>query len=344
MSFVAPALLWGLLLVPLALAVYVAVARRRGRAAARFANLDLLPNLAPRAPGWRRHAPAALYLLALGALLLSLARPQAVLPVRREQATVLMVMDASSSMTATDVAPTRLAAAQVAARRFLDTVPAAMRVGVVAFSSSAEVLAAPSDDRAAAQAALDRLRVQPGTAMGDALELSIALAQAHATQGANGANGTNGANGVTPSPAIPTPAAPAAPPAAILLLSDGAQTAGRAQPLEAAAEARRLGIPVYTIALGTPNGTIESPDAPGTGQRLAVPPDETTLRRIAELTGGRFFTAPTAADLQAVYEQLGSRVGVVQEAREITAAVAGAGALLLVAGGALALAWFNRFP
>ncbi|HVG97519.1 MAG TPA: VWA domain-containing protein, partial [Chloroflexota bacterium] len=131
---------------------------------------------------------------------------------------------------------------------------------------------------------------------------------------------------------------------AVLLLSDGAQTAGTADPLAVAQRARELGIPVYTIALGTANGTIESPDAPGTGQLLAVPPDETTLRRIADVTGGKFFTAPTADDLKQVYEGLAEAVNVVEEPREITAGAAGAGAALLLAGGALALAWFNRFP
>jgi Ca-activated chloride channel family protein len=339
MRFAAPALLWGLLLVPLAVALYVAVQRRRARHAARFSNLDLLPNLTPVLPGWRRHVPAALYLIALAAVLAGLARPQAVLAVRKEEAVVVLVMDTSASMHATDVAPTRLAAAQAAARRFLETVPPTVRVGVVTFSAGAEVLATPGDGRQAALAALDRFQTQPATAMGDALELAIVVAQAHMgteTQGTTEGSAT---------PPTATPAGqPPAPPAAILLLSDGAQTAGRAQPLDAAAAARRLGIPVHTIALGTPNGTIESPEAPGSGQLLPVPPDEPTLRQIAEVTGGRFFTAPTAADLRAVYEGLAARVDVVQEEREVTAAFAGTGVVLLTAGCLLALVWFNRFP
>jgi Ca-activated chloride channel family protein len=342
MRFEAPALLWALLLVPVALALYVVVQRGRGRHAARFTNLDLLPNLAPLLPGWRRHVPAALYLVALAAVLVALARPQAVLAVRKEEATVVLVMDTSASMHATDVAPSRLAAAQAAARRFLEAVPPAVRVGVVAFSAGAEVLATPGDDRQTALAALDRFQTRPATAMGDALELAVAVAQAHmATETPTATAGPS-----TPRPA--TTATPAgqrpAPPAAILLLSDGAQTAGRVQPLDAAAAARRLGIPVHTISLGTPNGVIETPDAPGSGQMLPVPPDEPTLRQIAEVTGGRFFTAPTAADLRAVYEGLAARVDVVQEEREVTAALAGAGVVLLTAGCLLALVWFNRFP
>jgi Ca-activated chloride channel family protein len=151
MSFTAPALLWGLLLVPLGLLLYLAAQRRRGRDATRFTNRDLLPNLAPRAPGWRRHVPVAFYLLALSALLIALAGPRAVVPVRQEQATVVMVLDTSISMSAVDVQPTRLAALQAAGRRFLEILPAPVRVGMVAFSAAPQVLAPPTTDRAALQ-------------------------------------------------------------------------------------------------------------------------------------------------------------------------------------------------
>ena len=352
LSFAEPALLWTLLLLPLALLLYLVVQRRRGRVAERFTSLALLPNLAPRSPGWRRHAPAVLYLVALGALLLSLARPQAVIPVRKDESTVVMVMDTSISMVATDVQPNRLTAAQSAGRRFLETLPEAVRVGLVSFSNAPEVQTLPTDDRQALRAALQGLQAGGGTAMGDALSQALDIAAAARAESAAAA-----AAGATPAPATPTPARPVAPatpgtpgtapqgaPAAVLLLSDGAQTAGTIEPLAAAQRARELGIPIYTIALGTQGGTIESPDAPGTGQRLAVPPDEATLRQVADLTGGRFYTAPTANDLRAVYEGLAASVNVVPELREVTAPVAGTGAALLIAGGALALAWFNRFP
>jgi Ca-activated chloride channel family protein len=315
--------------------LYLAAQRRRGRDATRFTNRDLLPNLAPRAPGWRRHVPVAFYLLALSALLIALAGPRAVVPVRQEQATVVMVLDTSISMRAVDVQPTRLAALQAAGRRFLEILPAPVRVGMVAFSAAPQVLAPPTPDRAALLAALRGLRAEGGTAMGDAIERAVDVAQLGAqpegsTPGSAEAAGAGG-RGTTP-------------PAAIVLLSDGANTAGQEQPLDAATRARDLGIPIHTIAFGTSSGTIESPDAPGSGQRMAVPPDEATLRQVAQLTGGRFFTAPTAADLMSVYEQLGARVGVVEEEREITVAFAAAGAILLAAGGAIALLWFNRFP
>jgi Ca-activated chloride channel homolog len=355
LTFAEPALLWTLLLLPLALLLYLLVQRRRGRVAERFTSLALLPNLAPRGPGWRRHAPAVLYLVALGALLVSLARPQAVIPVRKDESTVVMVMDTSISMVATDVQPNRLTAAQSAGRRFLETLPEAVRVGLVSFSNAPEVQTLPTDDRQALRTALQGLQAGGGTAMGDALSQALDVAAAARAESAAAA----AAAGATPAPAPPTatparPAAPATPgapgagpqgaPAAVLLLSDGAQTAGTIEPLAAAQRARELGIPIYTIALGTQDGTIESPDAPGTGQRMAVPPDETTLRQVAEATGGRFYAAPTANDLRAVYEGLAASVNVVPELREVTAPVAGTGAALLIAGGALALAWFNRFP
>ena len=323
LTFHWPLMLWALLLVPAAALAYLLSSRGRARAVARFTNPALLPNLAPRAPGWRRHVPAAFYLLALAGLLLSLARPQAVMAVPREQATLVLVMDTSISMVATDVQPNRFAAANAAAKRFLAALPAAYRVSLVSFSANAQLVAAPTADRAAIRAALDSLRPEGGTAMGDALELARGVVQSVAT-----------AEQIPDEEEIP---------AAILLLSDGAQTAGQAQPLDVAERiADELRVPVYTIALGTQQGVIDSPDNPGTP--FPVPPDEATLRQVARLTDGQFFTAPTAADLQAVYEAIGSRVGVVHEPREITSAFAGAGALLLAAGSALALLFFNRFP
>jgi Ca-activated chloride channel family protein len=315
-------MLWALLLVPLAMAAYAALGRRGTRAVARFTNPALLPNLAPRSPGWRRHVPAVFYLVALAGLLISLARPQAVMAVPREQATLVLVMDTSISMVATDVQPNRFAAANTAAKRFLDGLPTAYRVALVSFSANAQLVTAPTADRATVRAALDSLRPEGGTAMGDALELARGVVQSVAD-----------AEKIPDAEEIP---------AAILLLSDGAQTAGQAQPLDVAGRISDLGVPVYTIALGTQTGVIDSPDNPGTP--FPVPPDEGTLRQIARLTDGQFFSAPSASDLQAVYDNIGSRVGVVHEPREITSAFAAAGALLLALGSAFALIFFNRFP
>jgi Ca-activated chloride channel family protein len=345
-GFLWPLALWLLLLVPAAIAAYGAMQVRRRRHAARFSRPDLRPNLVPASPGWRRHVPVACYLLALTGLLLSLGRPQAVLAVPREQATVVLVMDTSISMSATDVQPTRFAAAGAAARRFLEILPAPFRVALVSFSASAQLVTAPTADRSEVRQALASLRPEGGTAMGDALELARGVVQSslEAAGQPAGPGAVPGAAGAPPVQGRAPAVAPAddGPPAAILLLSDGANTAGQVQPLDAAARIQQLGVPVYTIALGTAAGVIESPDSPG--QLMAVPPDEATLQQIAQLTGGQFFTAPTAADLRAVYEHIGSRIGYAQEQREITAAFAAGAAVLLAAGSAFALLWFNRFP
>jgi Ca-activated chloride channel homolog len=353
MTFASPILLWGLLLVPLAIGAYLLVQRRRTRYAVRFTNLDLLAGLVPRVPSWRRHLPAVFYLGALTALLISLARPQAMVPVPKEQATVVMVIDTSGSMAATDVQPTRLLAAQSAGKSFLDVLPPKFRVAVVSFNSVTQTLLRPTTDREAAREALDYLRADGGTSMGDGLMRGIELTELGPT-GLDGQT-TQPASSLLPRPrtALPTPTPTPVPtptpqpgaesperlPAALLLLSDGASTSGMVQPLDAARVAHDLGIPVYTIALGTPDGTVTI-----LGRRISVPPDERTLRQIAEITGGQFFNAPTARDLQAVYRDIGSRIGYVYEPREVTATFAGAGAILLAAGGALSLLWFSRIP
>ena len=367
MSFAAPHLLWGLLLAPLALAAYVLAQRRRGRYAVRFTNVDLLATLVPRGPGWRRHVPAGLYLLALSGLLASLARPHAAVPVPKEEATVVMVLDSSGSMNATDVQPSRLAAARSAGRAFLDQLPPRFQVAVVTFASTVRVAMPPTTDRAAARAALDALRADGGTAMGDGIVRAVEVAESvragqAAQAGEPGQAGRGGGPNRVPLPSVPAPPTPPTPPTrptpspaaptpvtgagsqgarpeAILLLSDGANTAGRFQPLEAATRAQQLGIPVYAIALGTQAGTLTIQ-----GRRVAVPPDEVTLRQIAEVTGGQFFTAPTERDLRSIYQDIGSRIAFEYQEHEVTFAFAAAGAVLLLAGGALALLWLNRFP
>jgi Ca-activated chloride channel homolog len=362
MTFAAPLLLWGLLLIPLALGAYVLAQRRRARYAVRFTNLDLLANLIPRTAGWRRHVPALLYLAALSALLLSLARPRMMVPVPKEQATVVMVLDTSGSMAATDVQPNRMAAAQQAGKSFLDVLPPKFRVAVVSFNTVTQTLLRPTTDRRAAREALDSLRADGGTAMGDGILRGLQLTELALPAGAGQPNqpgqpvqpGAPRLPGVPATPTLvpsptpqPTPqpgATPADPdperlPAAILLLSDGASTSGTTQPLQAARMAQEMGVPVYAIALGTPGGTVNI-----LGRRLAVPPDERTLRQIAEITGGQYFAAPSARDLEAVYRDIGSRIGYIEEPREVTSFFAGAGAVLLAAGGALSLVWLNRFP
>jgi Ca-activated chloride channel family protein len=335
MTFESPAALWALLLIPAVLAGYVIIQRRRVRYAVRFTNLDLLSNIAHGQVGVRRHIPPVFYLFALFALVISLARPHAIVLVPKEQATVMLVMDVSGSMNATDVAPTRLIAAQRAALTFLDQLPSTVRVGLISFASSAQTLAAPTADRAAIRNGLGLLQAGSGTAMGDGLVRALETQAAASTPAPRAAPGS----------AAPSAAPPATIPLAIVLLSDGANTAGVNDPLDAAAQATQMSVPVYTIALGTQSGTITAPGARGGApQTINVPPDLETLEEIAEVTAGAFFTAPTEDDLRAIYEDLGSRIGFTEEEQEITVLFAGLGLFLMLVGGGLAAAWFNRIP
>lgn len=337
MSFGWPAALVGLLLIPLALVVYAVMQRRRQRYAVRFTNVDLLANIVEDSPGWRRHIPAALYVLALAAMLVAVAKPQRSVNVPREEATVILVMDVSGSMTATDVEPTRLAAAQVAAGELVDKLPERFRVSLVSFSSGVNIMVAPTEDRQAFKDALARLRARGGTAMGDAIIQALDLARPPEAPPAVGANA-----GPTPMPtAVPKDQVT---PAVIVLLSDGFNTAGVNQPVDAAAEAKDLGVPVFTIALGTDQGIAEVEDNAGRTRRVPVPPDADTLRQVAQITDGKFFEAPSAKDLRDVYDELGSKIGYKKEQREVTHWFAGAAAALVLAAGGLSLAWFNRFP
>jgi Ca-activated chloride channel family protein len=320
MSFATPFVLWGLLLIPVGLLAYWLVQRRRIKYAARFTNLDLLANVVDASPGRRRHVPAVLALAALAALIVAMARPQAVVAVPRDDATVVLTMDGSASMNATDVAPTRLEAAKSAASSFLDRLPERFRVGLVSFSNATRVLEEPTDDREAVRTSLDSIQGEVGTAIGDGIRDSIALAP-------RDESGQRSDKKLF----------------AVLLLSDGTNTAG-VDPLDVLDEAKEAGVPIYTIALGTSAGTVEIPNEFGGTQTVSVPPDPETLRRIAEETGGRFFEAPTQADLEAVYEEIGSQVSYEDEERELTAAFAGAGAVFLLIGASLSALWFGRIP
>jgi Ca-activated chloride channel family protein len=306
-SFQAPVFLLALALVPLAAIAYGAAQRRRRAAADAFAGPAVRASALPRAPGWRRHAPIAVYGLALAALAVALARPETTVAVPTEQATVVLAIDRSGSMRATDVSPSRLAAVKSAAARFLDSVPRRVKVGAVTYNGQADVLAAPESDRAPVRAAIEAIEAKGGTASGDGLQAALDLIRRGGAE---------------------------RPPAAVVLISDGKSTKG-SDPVEVAREG---GVPVYTVALGTSGGTIV--DAQGVTR--SATPDPGTMQAVAEASGGQSFTVEDADRLSAVYEELGSQVATEREPREITAAFAG-GALLLVAGGALmSLHWFRR--
>ena len=351
MTFAAPLLLLGLLLVPVALVVYRIVQRRRSRYAVRFTNVDLLGNLVPRTPAWRRHVPPALYLGAIAALVLALARPSMLVAVPREEATIILTMDVSGSMKAVDVEPSRLAAAQKAASDFIDQLPSSFKVGLVSFSTAPRTLVEPTTDRAILHQALNNLQAVGGTALGDAITASLEAAGLDPSSVSTNPAPTPSADpSASPSAsASPTPSASGDPGTdkpivATVLLSDGANSTGQLEPLPAAEQAAALGVPIYTIALGTAEGVVEVQDDQGNPHILNVPPDTDTLAAIAETTGGRYFQAPTAQDLAQIYQSLGSRIGYTNQEQEVTQWFAAAGLLLVVTGAGLAAHWFNRFP
>lgn len=356
MNFLAPQLLLGLLLIPVAIGFYLWAQRRRSRYAVRFTNLALLSNLAPRRPSWRRHLPPVLYLGAIAALLIGLARPTMVVQVPREDATVILTMDVSGSMRATDVSPTRLDAAKASALSFIDQLPDNVRVGVVAFASEPVTLVSPTTDRTQLKEAINSLSARDGTAMGDALMQVLDIAEkiqkdnasetpdASATPGASTAPGASAAPGSSSSPTTGTDKPADKPLVAAILLSDGANSVGQAQPLDAAQRAKTLGVPIYTIALGTPDGTVDVQDDFGQTVTLDVPPDTATLQQIASITGAQAFNAPTAAQLASVYDNLQSRIGYTEQRQEVTFALVGAGLLLVIVGAGLSAVWFGRLP
>ncbi len=350
MTFLQPELLLlGLLLIPIAVAFYLWAQRRRTRYAVRFTNLDLLANLAAKRPAWRRHLPPLLYLGAIAALLIGLARPTMVVQVPREDATVILAMDVSGSMRATDVSPTRLDAAKAAALSFIDQLPDNIRVGIVSFASEPTTLVSPTSDREQLKAAIDGLTARDGTAMGDALMQVLDVAERIQAQGAETPD-----TSATPTPAAtpgtsPVPGSPADQPSgqplvAAILLSDGANSTGQTEPLDAANRARTLGVPIYTIALGTPSGTVQVRNDFGQIVTLDVPPDTQTLQAIADTTGGTAFDAPTAQDLASVYDHLESRVGYTEERQEVTYALVAAGLVLVLVGAGMSAVWFGRLP
>jgi Ca-activated chloride channel homolog len=331
--------LLALLVVPLAAAGFVWAQRRPPRYAVNYTNLDVLASVATTASSWRRYVPPALFLLALTALALAAARPNVTVDGKRENATVVLAIDTSGSMMAKDVRPTRMGAAQAALRTFLGDLPPKFRVGAVAFSAEPQVIAPVTTDRALVRESIDFLEPLRGTAIGDALARATELA-AEAIGRRPPGNQVTIAYGT---PIGEQEGDPRESPAAILLLSDGAQTAGILTPDAAAERARELGIPIYTIALGTAEGEVEI-EFGGFRRTIPVPPDRPTLRRIAEITGGKFFDAPSSDALSSAYHELDSLLSTEPEPMEATFAFLGAAALLVVLAGALSAVWSGRLP
>ena len=308
MRFDWPIALAALAALPILVALYIDRDRRRVASHAEFGNPDLIPNVVDRSPGRLRYLPPLTLLVALVFLIVGVARPHATVNVKREEATIILAIDVSRSMKANDVEPTRLDAARVAAKTFLDQVPDKFQVGVVSFATRAVVGVAPTADRSLVVSALDTLKPGEGTAIGDAVALSLLVGQ---PKGEN----------------------VQAPPRSIVVISDGAQDGGQIQPDEAVAQAKKLGVPVYTVLVGTEAGVVEEEVTGGFRRIIRVPANPETLQQVAAGTGGEFFAAPDAEGLQKVYDELGSRLGTRKQDREITDLFAALAAGLLLVGG-----------
>ncbi len=343
MNFIWPDLLWSLLLLPLLVMLYLWLLRKRRRSPVRLASLAVAKAALGKGPGWRRHVPPLLLLLAIGTLLVAIARPMAVMTLPLSQRTIILAMDVSGSMRAADVLPSRMVAAQEAAKAFVTALPREVRVGVVSFAGTAAVVQAPTTSREDIIAAIDRFQLQRGTATGSGIILSLATLFPDAGIEIQQATGQRN----MPSSPLDEKKEPKeeftpVPPgsynsAAIIMLTDGARTTGP-DPMDASKMAADRGVRVYTVGIGTTAG--ETIGFEGWSMRVRL--DEATLKNIANLTMAEYFYAGTAEDLKKVYESLSSRLVVERKEIEITAFFAAAGALLALLGAGLSVWWFGR--
>jgi Ca-activated chloride channel family protein len=322
-SFAAPLLLLFLLAVPAAVAGYLWLERRRESRAAGWAAPSLLPNLVERPPNWRRHLPTALLLAGVALLLVGFARPRTSVSVKRQDATVVLVLDVSGSMAAKDAQPTRLGAARAAALQLVDKLPKGYRIALVTFSDHAAVVVPATHDLDVMRAGIARAKSGPqGTALAEAVSraVDVGVSVKGQVQGQR------------------------RPPAIVILFSDGGQTAGRLTPAQAAAKAKKAGIPVSTVAVGTADGVVLQPLQGGFTERIQVPAQPSSLQSIATGSAGRFYPSIASVDAKTIYRDLGSRVGRQNKTVEVTAVAAGGGLVLMLAGAVLSGAWFRRFP
>jgi Ca-activated chloride channel family protein len=316
MTFQSPWWLLALLAVAALVAFYVVLQLRRQAYAARFTNVALLGSLVPKRPGWRRHLAFGIVALGLAALVVSLAVPSTEVRVPRERATVVMAVDVSLSMQATDIEPDRFRAMQSAAKEFVDVLPERINLGLVSFAGTATTLVPPTTDRAQVAQAIDNLDLAEATAIGEAVFTSLtAIENFQSSLG---------------------PGEEEAAPARIVLLSDGFSTVGR-KDTQAIEAARAAGVPVSTIAFGTDYGTLDLD-----GETVPVPVDRATLEEIADQTGGSYSEAASAAELEQVYADLGSQIGYTTEPQDVSYWFVRGGVLLALIGAVLSLFWTNR--
>jgi Ca-activated chloride channel family protein len=316
LNFAAPWWLLLLLVVVAAIVGYVVVQLRRKRYTARFSNAQLLASVAPRRPGWRRHLTFVLLVSGLAVLTLALAQPTAKVRVPRDRATVMLAIDVSRSMMATDVLPSRIEAAKSAAKAFVDLLPSRINVGLVKFAGTASVVAPPTTDRETVKTAIDLLELADSTATGDGIASSL--------------------DAITVFSKATTAKDDKPAPSRIVLMSDGHTTKGQ-DPLDAAVTAKRAGVAVSTIAFGTDNGTVVYE-----GETIPVPADKVTLQEVARETGGTFHAAASAQELRDVYADIGSQIGYTTVRKIITWRFLLVGLILLFGASGTSLLWGGR--
>lgn len=374
MSFSWPSLLWLLALVPVVIAAYIWSQKRRKKYAVRFASLSIVKEALGKGPGFRRHIPPILFIAALALLVFGLARPNAVVPLLSDQGVIILAIDSSGSMRADDVKPSRMEAAKAAAKAFIEKQPAGARIGIVTFAATASVVQPPTDSKEDLLAAVDRLTMQRGTAIGSGIVVSLntiledfgdspipfQFGGPGAGQGGfggydpyfggGGFGGGENSGGTNPDlerafeqsdgSQIPAPSSAKQYNAAIVvLLSDGQSNTGP-QPLDVVEQASARKVRIYTVGLGDPNGVILN----YFNRSARVSLDEATLKSIAEKTYGSYQRASTDTDLRTIYENLSTELVIKPEKIELTALFAAAAAILLLGAAGLSLVWFNRLP
>jgi Ca-activated chloride channel family protein len=336
-EFTWPVMLVGLAGLPLLLAGWWALRRYQARAAAAFADPHLLPLL-HRGRNLRvPHLPFYLYLLAIALFIFASARPVGAILLPANRAAVILAVDMSKSMVATDLQPSRLEVAKQVAREFLRSIPRSAKVGLVSFSDYAQVLVRPTTQHRDVLEALDRLQPTQATSIGSAILTAVRALPGREQAGQELLMGQPGTLPVPPS--TPSPTAQPLPPGAILLISDGVSNFG-VDPFQAAQVARRFEVKIYTVGVGTPQGSVQTVD----GQLVFIPFDPTGLQQIAAITGGRYFYPPSSEDLRRVYRELGRSFGWERERTELSALFVAAGGLAMVMGGMLSLVWYRRLP
>ena len=335
MTFIWPSMLFLLFSIPLGVLFYILLQLRRRRMAENYGSFGLFQEAGGRSLGLRRHVPPAVFLLGLGMLAFALARPQAVVSLPREEGTVILAFDVSGSMAANDFQPSRIEAAKAAARDFVESQPAAVQVGVVAFSDSGISVQAPTNDQSVVLASINRLMPQRGTSLAHGILASLQAIDA------NKAPEIHLYSNLTPSPTpIPTPVPKGTYTSAVIVLLTDGENNESPDPLGAAQTAADHGVRIYTVGIGSPEGTTLHVN----GFTVHTQLDESMLQQISAITGGKYFNAENQQDLQTIYGHLDTQLVARPQKMEVTSLFAGASILVLLVGGALSLLWFSRVP